>query len=73
MVGVEEVEAPKERKEGVVPRVELLEGRRAGDFLDVMVGEIYSPDKFYLQVIHAIQPPPPPSCWWPASSTTWTT
>ena len=71
MVGVEAVEAPKER-EGVVPRVELLEGRREGDFLDVMVGEIYSPEKFYLQVLHC-PAPLPPRCWWPASSTTWTT
>ena len=54
------MEAPKGRKEGVVPRVDLLEARREGDFLDVMVGEIYSPEKFYLQVLYSIQPPSTP-------------
>ena len=33
-----------------VERVNRLEGQQRGDFLDVMMGEIFSPWHFYIQV-----------------------
>ena len=33
-----------------VERVNRLEGQGAGDFLDVMMGEVFSPWHFYIQV-----------------------
>ena len=33
-----------------VERVNRLEGQVAGDFLDVMMGEVFSPWHFYIQV-----------------------
>ena len=33
-----------------VERVNRFEGKAAGDFLDIMMGEIFSPSRFFIQV-----------------------
>ena len=37
-----------------VERVNRLESQGAGDFLDVMMGEVFSPWHFYIQVPHRL-------------------
>ena len=43
-------EVMKKASKPKVERVNRFEGKAAGDFLDIMMGEIFSPSRFFIQV-----------------------